>query len=236
MAYSICNSVLCVYCEMIFLDIRFSDDELAKLYDGYRDDRYVDLREKYEPGYSARNNILMSGVNFIPSAEEFLSPFLNFPVRLLDWGGDTGKNTPFKSANKLFHIYDISQKTPISVAKRINRDQISQFEYDLIICSEVLEHIPCPAEMLLDIKKEINEKTILYIELPYEEIMRSGNEASNTLTKKRHWHEHINFFSEKSMRKLLFKCGYKIINLNVLKITDTENHDAYVFQIACSLK
>lgn len=236
MAYSICNSVTCAHCEILFLDIRFSDDELAKLYDGYRDDRYTALRERYEPGYIARNNALVSGNTYIANIEKFLLPFLNLPVRILDWGGDTGKNTPFKIQNKLFHIYDISQKIPIPGAKCIDRDQVGQFEYDLIVCSQVLEHIPYPAEILLDIKKEMKKNTILYIELPYEEIMRNENKKNNLLTQKRHWHEHINFYSEKSLKELLEICGYKILDFNILKIKNDSNLDAFIFQISCSLK
>src|SRR5437016_2710182 len=36
MAYPLCNSVQCASCGVLFLDIRFSDSEMATLYSGYR--------------------------------------------------------------------------------------------------------------------------------------------------------------------------------------------------------
>lgn len=77
-AYSICNSLCCNDCGLLFLDIRFSDEELSYLYRNYRDAEYTDLRESYEPGYKARNNLLIKEVNYMPDVEEFLKPFFSY--------------------------------------------------------------------------------------------------------------------------------------------------------------
>ena len=79
-----------------FLDIRFSDEELANLYHDYRGPAYNALREQYEPGYTSRNDALNAGSLYIEQCEAFLVLFLEFPLSLLDWGGDTGRNTPFR--------------------------------------------------------------------------------------------------------------------------------------------
>ena len=95
-AYSICKSLYCKDCGFLFLDIRFSDAELSNLYEDYRGETYNSLRESYEPGYTLRNKELIAGFEYIGDIEKFLEPHLNFPVSVLDWGGDIGKNTPFK--------------------------------------------------------------------------------------------------------------------------------------------
>ncbi len=64
--------------------MRFSEEELAGLYDVYRNAEYTDLRETYEPGYRERNDGLISGINYINNVEEFLSPFFSFPISILD--------------------------------------------------------------------------------------------------------------------------------------------------------
>jgi 2-polyprenyl-3-methyl-5-hydroxy-6-metoxy-1,4-benzoquinol methylase len=66
-------------------------------------------------------------------------------------------------------------------------------KFDVIVCSNVLEHVPSPLKVLRKISKCMNETGILYIEIPYEKIMKdfSGIDLAKT---KRHWHEHINFF------------------------------------------
>ena len=44
-AYTVCNTLFCPDCGFLFLDMRFSEEELAGLYDGYRNAEYTDLRE-----------------------------------------------------------------------------------------------------------------------------------------------------------------------------------------------
>lgn len=90
-AYSICKSLYCQECQFLFLDIRFSDNELSNLYNDYRGLEYTSLRELYEPGYSKRNEMLNAGIENIKDIEDFLIPILKLPVSILDWGEIPGK-------------------------------------------------------------------------------------------------------------------------------------------------
>ncbi len=235
-AYAICNSTLCSVCGLLFLDMRFSDNELRSLYDGYKNEAYTELREKYEPGYKQLYE-RMAGVGgvktYLDKVEEFLMPLLSLPARILDWGGDTGENSPFKNCNKMLDIYDISQKKPASYARAVDKDVAQHTDYDLIVCSQTLEHIPFPSEMLVEIKKAMRKETILYIEVPYEEIMRTYLDDKNIHTRKKHWHEHINFFSEKSLKMLLNNCGLEIVSFRLLLLPEAPSNGSHLFQIAC---
>lgn len=235
MAYSICNTLQCVSCGLLFLDVRFTKSEMRSLYDGYRDKRYTELREKYEPGYSERNNALEAGVGYLAEIEEFLTPHLQFPMSLLDWGGDTGRNTPFKDRTRIFHIYDISSKPVIAGAERVGRSTAVSTQYDLIVCSNVLEHVPYPAETLLDIRRCMSRETVLYIEVPHEDIVRAARSETALCTEKKHWHEHINFFTETSLQRLLSRCGLSAIDQKRLEATVADK-SVGLFLIACKLK
>ncbi|MGH2307415.1 hypothetical protein ACRCD8_06550 [Aliarcobacter sp. ERUVET-8] len=90
-AYSICSSLQCQECGHLFLDMRFDDSEMKSLYSGYREKDYLELREKYEPGYKLRNDDLNAGVPYLSDIEHFLKPYLNLPVNVLDWGGTQEK-------------------------------------------------------------------------------------------------------------------------------------------------
>lgn len=230
MAYSICNSVQCAHCRFLFLDIRFTQSELNALYDGYREEQYAELRERYEPGYKERNERLNAGYTHIPEIEHFLSPLLKFPISILDWGGDTGKNTPFKDRNKLLHVYDISNKAVISGAQKVDYGTTRRTDYDLIVCSQVLEHVPYPAELILDMRQAMGKSTILYIEVPCESLILGEKEGLHK--QKKHWHEHINFFTEKSLRELLTRCGLSISHLERRRLTP-DPASSWLFQIAC---
>lgn len=231
-AYSICNSLYCSDCGFLFLDIRFSEAELNSLYDGYRGQRYTDLRESYEPGYKIRNDSLNAGINYIAEIEAFLSPHLSFPISLLDWGGDTGKNTPFKEKNNLFHIFDIGSKPVVEGAKAVDKDTVLTTKYDLIVCSNVLEHVPYPGELILDMKKAMGKDTVLYIEVPLEDIVRVSAPRADLSLVKKHWHEHINFYSENSLLQLLSRSGLDVVALRKLNASAGGN-STFLFQVAC---
>lgn len=233
MAYSICNSVQCRDCGLLFLDIRFSKSEMKSLYDGYREEQYTELREWYEPGYRQRNDALNAGIDYIPDIERFLSPHVTFPVSILDWGGDTGKNTPFKDRNKLVHIYDISNRPVIGGAQKIGQATALSTRYDLVVCSNVLEHVPYPAETLRDVRKAMGQGTLLYLEVPHEDIIRTG--GTRLHTKKKHWHEHVNFYTETSLERLLTTCGLSIVDMEQLEAT-TGGNSGGLFLIACKVK
>jgi len=233
MCYSICNSLLCRDCGLIFLDLRFTDYEMRKLYDNYRGEEYSQLREKYEPGYLKRNCLLNDEIEYKNFIEKFLRPFLDLPINILDWGGADGKNSPFKRLRKKLHVFDISDKQVIKAAKSITKLQALKNNYNLIVCSNVLEHLPYPANLLDEIKKFMKKKTILYIEVPYEDLMEKYKN-NRALEKKRHWHEHINFFSKKSLFKLIKLKNLKLIKFKTLS-TKVTGRSVKLFQIACKL-
>jgi hypothetical protein len=238
-AYPLCNSVQCTVCGALFLDIRFSDSEMSSLYSGYRDEEYSAVRERFEPGYKSRNKIILGGATHIPKVEAFLSAYVTPPLKILDWGGDTGLNTPFKSRSKLFHVYEISDKPTIQGASRVEKKTIQNTVYDLIVLAHVLEHVPYPAKTITEICSVMGKDTILYIEVPHEDLVRLNSGSQNLLAKKKHWHEHINFFTGQSLKLLLERCGLRALGMQSLETTDETAGDVkqwHVFAIACKLQ
>jgi hypothetical protein len=231
-AYTVCNSVQCRTCGMLFLDIRFSDYELGRLYSDYRGADYTRLREHYEPGYGARNDQLKDGIPWLDAVESFLRPHLTFPVKLLDWGGDTGKNTPFKSEAGTFHIYDISHAPPVPGASFVDLKDIAKERYDLIVCSNVLEHIPYPIDLIEEVSAYMTNETVLYIEVPLEAFMFHNQRNDDIVKRRKHWHEHVNFFTMKSIEYLCKNSGLDIIE-SKLFLVEKISDDAHIFQLAC---
>jgi hypothetical protein len=232
-AYSICKSLFCEVCGFLFLDIRFSESELSNLYIDYRGAEYNSLRESYEQGYTLRNDNLNAGIDYIQDIEDFLQPHLSFPISILDWGGDTGKNTPFKNKNEALDIYDISNKDVIVGARIVSKSEAHSKKYKLIVCSNVLEHVPYPSDLLSDITKSMSKESILYIEVPLENVVMNNNSDLHLL--KKHWHEHINFYSEKSLYSLVQNVGLEVNDLKILQAT-AGGQSSSLFQVACKLK
>jgi hypothetical protein len=238
MAYSLCKSLRCAECGLVFLDIRFSDQELGVLYRDYRGPEYAALRDHYEPGYAQRNALLNEGVPFVPEIEAFLEPWLALPVRVLDWGGDTGKNTPFAGRRSLCHIYDISRKPVLEGMVSVDKDTAlataQQMPYDLVVCGEVLEHVPYPAELMLEMRAALGPRTVLYVEVPHEALIRADAGKGQAHLHKRHWHEHVNFFTPESLLRLAQSCGMRVLDLRQLDAS-SEGRAVSVLQIACQL-
>jgi len=233
-AYSLCHSLLCEDCHLLFLDIRFSDAEISRLYKEYRGCEYTTLRDRYEPGYKGRNLALLGGIDYLDAIETFLAPHLPQTITLLDWGGDTGVNTPFKreDANTI-HLYDISGTETTGKINKVSRQTAVQTRYDLIVCSNVLEHVPYPKDLLEDIKSVMQASSVLYLEVPFEKLVRENPEPLSRLKKKRHWHEHINFFSENALLALLRTAEISILAFKIHEIYN-EGTIHRQFMIACT--
>ncbi len=232
-AYSLCNSLLCEQCGLLFMDIRFSDSEMMRLYDNYRDSEYTLLREKYEPGYTERNKALLEGMSYIGDVESFLQPYLPKTMRVLDWGGDTGVNTPFKeSASNTIHIYDISGVETFGLFPKVSKQTAAKNDYDLIVCSNVLEHVPFPRKVLREIKAIMRPTTVLYIEVPLENLVKEYLDGVKLLRKKRHWHEHINFFNQSALEALMVSVGLSLLSI-VSHDIQIESKSYTVFMLAC---
>jgi hypothetical protein len=217
-AYSICNSIFCNYCAVTFLDIRFDDDEMDRLYDDYRGGQYAFEREQFEQGYQVRNHLLNDGTDYVNVVEDIIRPYVTQHPRVLDWGGDSGKNTPFLKTSLSTHIYDISgvATTPPSIS--ISDEQSLTNAYDLIVISNVLEHVPYPKEMLGEVTLRANSDTVIYVEVPLEQFVSEELNKKDTFYKKRHWHEHVNFFSAKSIEEMAKSLNLEIIHTTIIPV------------------
>ena len=239
-AYALCKSLMCRQCGHLFVDYRFSDSEMHSLYSNYRGPVYTELRDSYEPGYKERNAKISEGVPFLKEVEEFLEVFVpESGIAVLDWGGDTGINSPFRDRRSLLHIYDPSAKEAgRSDAVSFSEIPEERVQYDLIVLSEVLEHIPFPADTLCAIRPFLTPQTILYVEVPLERLQvgQSGPPYSGA-ERKKHWHEHINFFTPRSMELLLERSGFSIAASKIFDFSGSQTEalgsSGNLLQYAC---
>jgi 2-polyprenyl-3-methyl-5-hydroxy-6-metoxy-1,4-benzoquinol methylase len=103
--------------------------------------------------------------------------------------------------------------------------------YDLVICSNVLEHVSYPQRLISDVLQHITSSTILYLEIPHEPLVKRHQDKKQMLFNKRHWHEHINFFCEESIRALADAMNLNILRFQELDIVN-EGQPRTVFQIS----
>ncbi len=153
-AYQLCNSVLCLKCGTIFCDIRFDDEELTRLYKGYRTKQYNYERTMFEPSYISSQYGLLKAYSHLNKVKNFILKYCHKRnMTILDWGGSS-INNPFIENNDDFNcnvlIYDISSQKAVNNAHIITNKDLSYKRYDLIICAHVLEHVSYPQQLLND--------------------------------------------------------------------------------------
>ena len=229
-AYSVCSSMMCDDCGMLFLDMRFDGEEMGALYDDYRGEAYSRLRDRFEPGYAARNAILLDGSPYLRTVEAFLASHVPVRPRVLDWGGDSGVNTPFRETAALHHIYDISGRPVIDGAEIVALADIRGDDYDLIVFANVLEHVANPREAMAEIAAAMTPSTTLYVEVPHEDVVRLIEAPADRLERKKHWHEHINFFTTQALDALFADVGLRTVE-RISHQVSAGGKDSHVFSI-----
>ncbi len=233
-SYQYCNTIYCKTCGHVACDLRFNDEQMRNLYQDYRGPDYLEMREFYEPGYKARNKIFNQEYHYRNLVNDYILRTIgSSPKSILDWGGDSGINTPFKGSLEIHHIFDISNIEPILGAKLVSKDSICNYSYDLVVCQHVLEHLPFPGINVVELVKIINGNPFFYFEVPHEPIMRT--KIKNKWQKKIHWHEHINFYSETSLEKLLYRCGLKVVNISSTNVSRSNGDDTFILQCLAKL-
>lgn len=252
----------CPFCKYSFFNFKLSDRKLSNLYQDYRQEKYFQLRNKYEPWYSRRiHNDLHTGYK---SAVKFKREFFikkinelnikNDFKNILDFGGYQGEmikniSPGFNAKNR--YLYDLVEVEPLKNITKIEQGQISNLNYDLIVNSQVLEHITNPNYFLQKLHNLGNKKTIYCFDVPYEinitnkyylpnfllnyffqNIKRTSyifrffhfiNALLKTLFKRRSLvcTEHLNFFSLSSLELMLKKNNFKILSINDVKEDST---------------
>lgn len=205
-AYTLCHSLQCRTCGALFLDMRFTPAQMAALYEGYRGPAYTQQRDRFEPGYAvAAAQDYMRRHAYIASVEAWLAPRLPSRPLVLDWGGGDGSNTPFLGRARV-QVHDISGAALAEGAERVDTGS----GHDLLVCMQVLEHVAEPLIVLQELLPLMAPQTLLYLEVPHEALVRQHPPGTDLTPHKRHWHEHVNFFTEASLRRLAVRAGLRV--------------------------
>lgn len=229
----------CRNCTFSFYNPRLESDELLRLYSNYRDEDYQRMRQRHEPSYSIEINqslgkdeeeIRIRKANLLRmlNAIQDISSIKN----VLDYGGDRGQFILDEFSGIERYVYEISGVEPLKgVIKLTNMDECKKRTYDFIMCCHVLEHVPAPMEEMKNIVSLAHKGTIIYLEVPADSpwmspfrkhvyvllgVLRSLPGMRKLATRfpmtTFQMNEHINFFTPKSMKKLVEESGLKLMS------------------------
>jgi Methyltransferase domain len=165
-----CNLRECRSCSFRFFDSRMTDEEIARLYAGYRGDEYYKARHACEPWYTRTANDGIGGdTNEITSRKQNLTAVLGDRAKsittVLDYGGDRGQMIPDNLGRERF-VYEISDAPAVDGVERITK--LDGRKFDFVMLAHVLEHCSQPKDMLNTLKPLLHERSLLYLEIPFE--------------------------------------------------------------------
>lgn len=199
----------CLNCGLYYSDYRPDEHEIARLYDCYRDETYVEQRKKYEPEYL---NEKFSKEQYCKERKEsiikFTAPYIDFEKikTVLDYGGDKGQYIPDEFCHADKYVYDISgNKTVPGVTLLKTKDEAKRIKWDFILCMHLLEHLSEPLKAIENLVELLHDDSYLYVELPKQDYMHQYSDVEIN--------EHINFFRETTMNKI-----GELFQLKILKV------------------
>ncbi len=221
--------VRCQACGFMFYNPRLDDGEAARLYAGYRSEEYQRMRCASEPWYTVKFNAGLASHTAYERRRSILAAILRQHVgerkirRVLDYGGDRGDLVRGLVDGAAAFVYDISGIPAVDGVTATSDP--AECKADLVINSNVLEHVGFPRLLVEDIVKAAPSGSTVFLEVPRESpfgparilrrVAQLGVVALTHPGLARHvlrpaslylMHEHINYFSEQSLATLM-RCG-----------------------------
>jgi SAM-dependent methyltransferase len=226
--------VECLTCGFRFYNPRLDAAEETRLYAGYRSPEYQRMRQAYEPWYTVAFNAELASARSYEIRREKIRAILRQHLAgraiksVLDYGGDHGDLARGLIEGAAAFVYDISG-IPAAEGVTATSDPAG-CQADLVINSNVLEHVGFPRQLVEEILRATPAGGIVYLEVPCESpsglmriarrvaqvaIMSVARPALARLVVRPAalymMHEHINYFTERSLTTLMRVCGCAVM-------------------------
>jgi len=164
----------CEPCDFVYFSHRFSDETLAAIYSGYRNERYLSIRRRWEPWYSrAVNSAMRPGSEVVAERIEFMTNIVvsNTAIdalrNIVDYGGDEGQLFPLGYLGPKY-VIDVSGKDLVDGVQAAASLEELPDKPHLVIASGVLEHLVDPAATVKEIRAAVADDGLFYAEVPLD--------------------------------------------------------------------
>lgn len=247
--------VECETCGFMFYNPRLDDADLRRLYENYRAEQYQRLRQDSEPWYTPKFNEDLASQASYELRRAKLAPILRKHLRdrkisrVLDYGGDRGDLVVGLIPGAEAFVYDISGVPAVTGATATN--DLVGCKADLIINSNVLEHVGFPRQMVNEVFEASPSGGLVFLEVPGEspfQISRLARRIAQigiiSLVRPAlarylfrpaslyMMHEHINYFTEQSLTTLMRSCGGDVIAAGTYSVSNRAGETDLVWCLA----
>jgi SAM-dependent methyltransferase len=226
--------VQCNACSFLFYNPRLEAAEEGRLYARYRSDEYRRMRQASEPWYSVKFNADLASPASYEIRRREVGAILRRHLgqrkieRVLDYGGDHGDLVRALLKDATAFVYDISGM-PAADGVKPTSDP-AECQADLIINSNVLEHVGFPRRLMGEILQATPAGGMIFLEAPCESPFRLSRIARRmaqigivAVTRPAlarsvarpaalyMMHEHINYFTVHSLTTLMRVSGCEVV-------------------------
>lgn len=219
------NWMICSECGFVYRSPALNDNELDVLYKSYDQDVFLNTTpDDYFDKIISLSSDESENWQKIAWLKEVISNLERkdiFDALDIGCGGGTllytaREQLSLKKVNgvELNEVYADLARRRLD-AEVLNKDYVSGLfknQFDLIINTKVLEHVPDPYPFLKEMYGDLKQGGLLFIEVPDVSDM-----YSLPPTHERFWIPHVYFFSANTLGVLLKKVGFKIVANRVIK-------------------
>jgi len=168
--------VECSSCGLRLFDARLTDDEVNRLYAGYRGNRFYSCCQHHKFWHTKAVNQRIGRDPLEISArtrasERFLHRHLAPEAigRVPDDGGDRGQFIPSSVGREKF-VFEISDAVPVEGVRQVSAEsELPGYCFDLVMLCHVLEHSSDPGSLVWRLKRALaGNATWFYIKVRFE--------------------------------------------------------------------
>ena len=196
--------IFCKNCGFIFLNPRFTENEMNVKYQTINELKSV----KYRLGKIPEFNLEKRAHRVYKLIKKYYKHESIDKPKILDYGGASGYVLSnfideFECAILDYQKWDLNVN--IKYLGKTLQDLNESEKFNIILVLHTLEHVINPKEFIQSVITHLTEHGIIYVEIPLGCFYEWEN-FKNPIT-------HINFFSEESIYKCLDVCGLNVLHL-----------------------
>jgi 2-polyprenyl-3-methyl-5-hydroxy-6-metoxy-1,4-benzoquinol methylase len=204
----------CDSCSFMFQEYILNNTGMQKLYDKWME---PDLVKKITNSYRNFDDLIANYRHRLKYAELY---FKNRPINLMDWGAGLGNFCKLAKDMPSYVVtaYDFSGEKNKELAE-YNIDtrtlgELHEKEFDFINIDQVLEHVPDPVSLLKECSKFLKDDGLIFVSTPDCSALESlikKNDLNEEFHEYMSPHQHINAFTNKSMKEAASQAGLKTV-------------------------
>jgi hypothetical protein len=185
--------------------------------------RNFNLKKMYGKTYGYRTGLNASMVNHIKNKTNYLKKKANIKENdlIIDIGSNDGTTLGFFNKNKKLKLIGVDptiakfrkfyDKNIIAIDKFFTYAKIKRYlgndRAKIITTISMFYDLPNPVQFAKDIYSSLNDQGIWHLEQSYSGLMLKNN-SYDTIC-----HEHLEYYSLKSIKNIFEKCNFKIIDI-----------------------